>query len=107
MKAEPLNKAIYETAQQLGVEKIVLHFSGGNDEGYLNVSLKPDTCWPSSIYQEVEDWAWKVYRYSGGGDGTEYGDDITYDLKEGKVSTREWYTEPKYNEPEDDDLIVE
>jgi hypothetical protein len=31
-----------------------------------------------------------VYEYSGAGDGTDYGDNITYNLVEGKVTTQEW-----------------
>jgi len=33
MKAEPLNKTIYNKAKEQGIEQIILHFSGGSDEG--------------------------------------------------------------------------
>jgi len=90
MKAEPLNKEIYNKAKELGVEKIILQFSGGNDEGNLNIDLEPD--WNQDFANQVEDWTWEVYSYSGAGEGNDYGDNIEYDLKAGKVSTSEWYT---------------
>ena len=36
---------------------------------------------------------------SGAGDGSDYGDDIIYNLKEGVVETSEWYQEVKYSDP--------
>ena len=73
MTIEPLNKDIYNKAIALGIEKIVLNFSGGNDEGYLNVTLYP---WHkdksdahNDLNAEVENWAWSVYSYGGAGDG--------------------------------------
>ncbi len=94
MQAQPLSKDIYNKAKELGVDLITLHFSGGSDEGYLDVELdgeNVDYDKTYSLLREIVDWAWEVYSYSGAGEGTEYGDDITYDLKEGKVSTSEWY----------------
>ena len=98
MTIEPLNKDIYNKAIALGIEKIVLNFSGGNDEGYLNVTLYP---WHkdkilehTELNAEVENWAWDVYSYSGAGDGSDYGDDIEYDLVNKKVSSQEWYNIP-------------
>jgi hypothetical protein len=88
MKAEPLPKAIYEKAKELGVDKIVLKFSGGNDEGNLYIETNTDNY---HFERVIEEWAWESYDYSGAGDGTDYGDDIEYDLKNGKVSTSEWY----------------
>ena len=90
MKAKPLNKEIYNKAKELGVEKIILQFSGGSDEGNLNIDLEPD--WNQDFANQVEDWAWEVYSYSGAGEGNDYGDNIEYDLKAGKVSTSERYT---------------
>jgi len=88
MQAKPLSKAIYDKAKELGVNIITLKFSGGNDEGNLYVQTNTDDY---DFEREIEDWAWEVYDYSGAGDGTDYGDDIVYDLKEGKVSTSEWF----------------
>ena len=99
MEAQPLSKKIYNKAKKLGVEQIVLEFSGGSDEGYLHVGLAPEQ--NHDFAQEIEDWAWEVYSYSGAGDGSNYGDNITYDLVKGEVSTEEWYDAPQhqYYEP--------
>jgi hypothetical protein len=95
MTIEPLNKGIYNKAIALGIEKIVLNFSGGDDEGYLNVGLYPwknNSDAHSDLNAEVENWAWEVYSYHGAGDDYDYGDDITYDLVNKKVTASEWYT---------------
>jgi len=94
MQAEPLSKDIYNKAKELGVEEILLQFSGGSDEGYLEVRLTPND--DIHLEQEIEDWAWKVYRYSGAGEGTDYGDNIVYDLKNNEVRTIEWVHVPSY-----------
>jgi hypothetical protein len=92
MQAEPLSKDIYNKAKELGIEEIKLAFSGGNDEGSLYVELSPyENDKDGSFSSEIEDWAWDVYSYSGAGDGSDYGDNITYDLVENEVSTSEWY----------------
>lgn len=104
MKVEPLNKEIYNKAKQLGIEKITLKFSGGNDEGFLDVEMEPD--WNQELATKIEDWAWEVYSYSGAGDGSDYGDDIDYDLKNNKVSTSEWFSSRQYDEGEEDSLEV-
>lgn len=89
MNAKPLSKEIYNKAKELGIERIILRFSGGNDEGYLDVETEPK--FNQDFASEIEDWVWEVYDYSGAGDGSDYGDDVIYDLKSGKVSTSEWY----------------
>ena len=45
----------------------------------------------ASLAADIEKWAWDVYEYSGGGDGNDYGDDITYDLEEMTASWSEWF----------------
>jgi hypothetical protein len=90
MRAEPLKKEIYNKAKELGIKKIILRFSGGSDEGNLDVDMMPD--WNQDLASDIEDWAWDVYSYSGAGDGSDYGDNIEYDLVKGKVSTSEWHT---------------
>ena len=111
MTIEPLNKDIYNKAIALGIEKIVLNFSGGNDEGYLNVTLYP---WHkdkilehTELNAEVENWAWDVYSYSGAGDGSDYGDDIEYDLENNKVSSQEWYTCRTDGDSAEIDLVLD
>lgn len=97
MKPQPLPKHLLEKAKQFQLAEIVLEFSGGNDEGYLNVSTgqnegvpEPDSKELQAFHGEVEQWAWEVYDYSGAGDGNDYGDDITYDLDKNKVTYSEW-----------------
>jgi hypothetical protein len=83
-----LKKEIYNKAIELGVTEIVLHFSGGSDEGYLNVEVNP---YNHDLADQIEEWAWSVYSYSGAGEGTDYGDIITYDLVNERASSQEWY----------------
>jgi hypothetical protein len=105
MKAEPLKKSIYNKAKEQGIEQIILHFSGGSDEGYLDVETEPK--WDQDLASEVEEWAWEVYDYSGAGEGNDYGDDIVYDLKEGKVTTSEWFTSRQEGDTDNDKLELE
>jgi len=92
MQVEPLNKELFDRAKEAGVTKIVLHFSGGSDEGFLDIELTglDYSSEHKSLWGDVENWVWDVYSYSGAGDGTSYGDDITYDLVAGKMHTQEW-----------------
>jgi hypothetical protein len=111
MEAEPLSKVIYNKAKALGVEKIVLNFSGGSDEGFLNVTLYPWDQNKSDEYNdlsaEIENWAWDVYSYSGAGEGNDYGDDIEYDLVNNRVSTQEWYTARTEGDSDEVDLVID
>ena len=102
MNAEPLNKEIYNKALKLGITKITLNFSGGSDEGCLNVDVDSlnDLVVSQDFLNELENWAWEAYSYSGAGDGNDYGDDIVYDLVNKKVTTSEWFTERRYDEGE-------
>lgn len=104
MKAEPLRKNIYNKAKELGIEQIILRFSGGSDEGYLDIEINPQEKDKGGIAGEIEEWAWEVYDYSGAGEGSDYGDDITYDIKEGKVSTSEWFTARQEGDLNNDEL---
>lgn len=104
MKVEPLKKEIYNKAKELGIDKITLKFSGGSDEGYLDIEMEPE--WNQDFEGEVKDWAWEVYSYSGAGDGSDYGDDIDYDIKNGKVSTSEWFSSRQYDEGDEGSLEV-
>jgi len=95
MEIEPLPKKLYNRANTMGITKIILSFSGGSDEGYLNITLLP---WDQNkrddygkLNADIENWAWGAYSYSGAGDGSEYGDDIEYDLEKHKASSSEWY----------------
>lgn len=98
LEAKPLPKRFFEAAKNLGLQTIEISFQGGDDNGYVNVSLTDSEghlqCYDSEfsdLCKEIEDWAYSAYDYSGAGDGTEYGDDITYDLQNGEVRVSEWY----------------
>jgi hypothetical protein len=106
MTIEPLKKAIYEKAKELGVEKIELRFEGGSDEGYLYIDIYPEESDKDGLAGIVEDWAWEVYSYSGAGEGDDYGDNITYNLKTGKATISEWYMTRKDGDEDFCDLEV-
>ena len=106
MNIRPLSKKIYDDAVNLKVEMIKLNFSGGSDEGYLDIELDgmieaPYNDELTQFETDVEKWAWDVYSYNGGGDGTEYGDSITYDLNNKTAYTEQWWYERQESESED------
>lgn len=111
---KPLKKEIFDKARELGITEIQLGFQGGSDEGWVNVNCNHPGH-PGSgddvhkFEQEIEEWVWQVYDYSGAGEGTDYGDDITYHIKEAveengtwKIPTtsQDWYNQPEYGEKE-------
>lgn len=104
----PLNKTIYDNARKMGIKQIILHFSGGNDEEFLNIDITP---WPMSggnnLVDDVQDWAWNVYDYNGDGDGSDFGDDIVYDLENETVTTSDWYMTRTEGDEEEVKMQVE
>ena len=111
MNAEPISKELYNKLIAEGINDVKLSFSGGNDEGYLDVTIYPHLD-PSdeavrNLIKKIEDWAWSVYSYSGAGEGIDYGDEIIYDLKNKKVRTSEWTYERTERDLGDDDLEIE
>jgi hypothetical protein len=94
MNIEPLKKEIYDRAIEAGIERITLSFSGGSDEGHLEVycSKESGDHVQTALIDAIEEWAWTVYSYSGAGEGHDYGDDIVYDLKSMRASHDEWWT---------------
>jgi len=88
-----LPKEILDKAEKLGVYKITLHLSGGSDESYLEVELNDGEVGHEEFESKIEDWVWKVYDYSGAGDGNDYGDDIVYDLVNKTASSTYWQME--------------
>ncbi len=120
-----LPREIYAAAFDLDVTEIRLHFSGGNDEGNLNVDVDTKETDFLTAYQaeykaladgadeaekkrqlalcrcitKIENWANEVYDYSGAGDGTDYGDDITYDLARNKIVSTEWCMQRQDDDP--------
>lgn len=115
MKIEPLPKRLYEALKKAGVDKLIIGLSGGFDEGYLEVSSVAETTdngvssvnLPGELAADIESWVWSAYDYTGAGDGSDYGDDIEYDLKNGKASHQEWYMQPAFSEKTEDLLELE
>lgn len=108
MNIEPLSKKIYDKAVSLGITQIELKFSGGNDEGYLSVYVSGQEGWESNteFEQEIEEWAFEAYDYSGAGDGNDYGDDIVYDIVNKKATSESWYMARTSGDSEDGDLEI-
>lgn len=108
MNIEPLSKKIYDKAVSLGITQIALHFSGGSDEGYLNVYVNNEKGFSSNteFEQEIEEWAWDTYDYSGAGEGNDYGDDIVYDLVKKTATSESWYMARTEGDSESDDLEI-
>lgn len=106
---QPLPKNLHDKAKKLGVTQIHLNFSGGNDEGYLSVFVEgiKDARQEEDFADEVETWADSAYHYNGAGDGTDYGDDITYDLVTNEASCSEWCMARTEGETETIDLVVD
>lgn len=44
-----------------------------------------------SFREKIYDWAIHTYHYSGAGDGSDYGDDINYDIKNREIKWSEWH----------------
>ena len=113
MNIEPLSKKIYDTAVSLKVEIIKLHFeSGGWGAGYLDVQLdgmieSPYNKELLQFIKDVERWAWDVYSYNGAGDGTEFGDSITYELNRKIAHRTEWWYERQERKIDDEAFTIE
>ena len=110
MLVEPLPRPLYDQLRNAGVIQLELAFEGGSDEGLLDVNLvfdkgqDADRGVESSLSTAVEEWAWDVYSFSGCGDGTAYGDTITYNFETGKVISQAWEMERVEAEPEEHDM---
>lgn len=110
MLVEPLSRPLYDQLRNAGVIALKLAFEGGNDEGLLDVTFefdkgqKADRGVISSLSTAVDNWAWDVYSFSGAGDGTAYGDTITYNFETGKVTTQSWEMERVESEPQEHDV---
>ena len=115
VEVKPLPKSLYDRAKKLNVTKIYLEFSGGSDEGHMyarleQAKLNNEKCEPlkvENLEQDVLDWMEKTWHYSGAGDGSDYGDDLTYDLVENTVSTACWYYERQDTDLGDETLLIE
>lgn len=96
----PLPKKLYDDCKAAGVTKIFVHLSGGSDQGYCDgdVRFENETCRKREdvreLVKKIMEWADENYgdNYCGAGDGSDYGDDIEYDLVDNTVYTSQWYT---------------
>jgi hypothetical protein len=93
MEIQPLPRALFDAALALDIATIQLSFSGGSDEGYLDIeccNANGRSVFDSLLNERLESWVWRVYEYSGAGDGNSYGDDVLYDLKKKTVTASVW-----------------
>lgn len=114
MDAEPLPRKMYVELIEAGVIEVTLHFMGGSDEGYLSVDFvraenasELPTEKRRALYDAIEEWAERAYEYSGAGDGSDYGDDIRYNLRDNTVTTQEWYHVRQYDNEATTPLSIE
>ena len=93
----PVPKKFFDQAKALDVEKIVIEFSGGSDEGHIDVYFNPSSWKPgeglppgrSELMRLMNDWAFEKMCFSGAGP-PDHGGSITYCLKTNKVSVERW-----------------
>ena len=115
MIPQPLPMKFMTRALSLGVSEIKLNFSGGSDEGHLNIDFVDNDgkhIWSygdeneglRDLENEIDEWVWDTYHYNGAGDGSGYGDIICYNLKEGTVTTECWWTEEIYGGEKSDTM---
>ena len=110
---QPLPRKLYDRAIELGVREIRVEWTGGSDEGYLNISLDTGegldtyaalTDGQSGLHTDLENWAYDAFTYNGAGDGNDYGDNITYDLVKKRVTHDEWMMQRQDLGEEEQDL---
>lgn len=84
----PIPIALYKKAVKLKIKTITLNFSGGHDEGMVTISTEPSN---RDFEDEIQEWVWKDFDYnfvvSGYGNGLDYEDRITYDVKKKTATT--------------------
>lgn len=106
LEPQPLPRKLVEKAKEQGVVKIIVCWSGGNDEGDCEVNVeyakervkeleraggrKAIAVAAKELEQEFEEWAETAFDYSGDGDGDAYGDDLVYDLEKNTVQCSDW-----------------
>ena len=91
----------------LGIKSFRIEWSGGSDEGFLEVYVYTDEEQTESGHENgaaraahkmITEWANDAWAYSGAGDGTSYGDNFTYYLVSCRVECEEWYHQPVYED---------
>ena len=115
-----ISKDLKKLILEAGGTSFDVRWSGGSDEAYLDVELR---CFDGSVHMLSEDHpglqplkvaqdlifeaAEDGFDYSGAGDGSDYGDDYTYDLLANTITHQEWYMVQKDEEPTQSELEVE
>ena len=111
MEAEPLPRKIFDELKRQSIAELELQFSGGSDVGYLTVQFKDESGQImdgdfDEFKEQVENWAWEVYDYSGAGCGSDFGDNIAYNVENNTVKTASWETTIKEWPPGEEDLTI-
>mgnify|MGYP005859133059 CR=1 FL=1 len=105
-----ISSALSNYLKDREVYKFTLNFSGGSDQGYLEVSIEKDgipepiNLWDGNleekeIIETITDAAWNGIPYSGAGEGQDYGDVYVFDLKKNQVHHSEWFMQIKNLKP--------
>jgi len=96
----PLRRDLYTRAIEIGVRTIRVNMEGGSDESYYDIRCEVPGRYTdlseeqrkviSKLEEDIEDWAYDAYGFNGAGDGSRYGDTITYNLVDNTVTNVEW-----------------
>lgn len=114
-RVAPLPREIYRRCIEENITSIRLSFSGGSDEGYRNVELNGPhgariSEWSDKskeivkLFNMIDSWCDEKYRFNGAGDGNSYGENITYDIVNGTVTSQEWWTQQMDGEVRHDSM---
>ena len=113
-RVEPLPREIFRRCIEENITSIRLGFSGGSDEGYLDLILSTPEGRVvlhnqtnkniNDLAKMIDDWCDKKYLFNGAGDGNSYGENITYDLVNGSVTTQSWGYEYVESEERNDSM---
>jgi hypothetical protein len=103
----PIPKELFELCEEECISEVIVCFEGGSDEGYVTVTAwkeGEEKNWYKAsqerndvekaaiqvIEGKFEDWAGE-HCYSGAGEGSPYGHDLTIDILNKKMSAAYWY----------------
>ncbi|MBT94300.1 MAG: hypothetical protein CMA60_05685 [Euryarchaeota archaeon] len=106
----PIPKELFELCEKECISEVIISWSGGNDEGYVEVTAwkvgEEKGSWYMAeqerndvekaairvIENKFEVWA-DEHSYSGAGEGSPYGHDLTIDILNKKMSAEQWWME--------------
>ena len=103
----PIPKELFELCEEECISEVIISWEGGSDEGYVTVKAwkeYEEKSWYKAsqersdvekavievIENKFEDWAGE-HSYSGAGEGSPYGHDLTIDILNKKMSAEHWY----------------